>query len=163
MTILDNWKKITIAVFVLILVLGISFALYKTVTRKTQPKVPTRPTAEQIKIINGKTVPLGQNAKDLKQQIIAAPIRIDRGDKYLVQSREFTIVYVPSPDQFYVQINNNPAQENKALAQKWFTDKGFSSQDLCGLGIHFQLAVPGATLQEIQNFNTAPAGCPTLN
>jgi len=155
-------KKAVIILSAIVVLLVIATALVMLFTKKSPKVTPKGFTPEQIKIIQGKTVPLDQNIKKIKEQIIASPIRQNGGDKYLVQTREFTIVYVTTPDQFYVQINNEPAQENKKLAEKWFIDKGLTQKELCGLGVHFQLATPGATKEQIANFNTAAEGCPTL-
>ncbi len=153
-------KRIIIIVAVILVIAALLAGAIVFLNRKS--RVPTRPTAEQIKIVTAKTVDLTQNTKNLKQKIIASPIREDRGDKYLVQSREFTIIYVPGPDQFYVQINNNPVQQNKEKAENWFKDKGFKKEELCGLGIHFELTYPDVTQKEITNFNSAASGCPSL-
>lgn len=161
-----NRKRVLIAVLLLIFALAVVTITTVNFMKKPQKNTVStvsQPSAEEIKIVKGKTVELGPKAIDLKKQIIAGPIREDHGDKYLVQSREFTVIYVPGPDQFYIQINNQPAADNKTKAQQWFLDKGFTNQDLCGLGLHFQLATPEVTQKEISKFNTAANGCPTLN
>ncbi len=158
-----NHKKTIIATIGVIAIVAIGIIVFFALTKKQNLNTKNQPPKEQIKITNAKTVKLDQKAIDLKAQIIKNPVRQDRGDSYLVQSREFTMIYVSNADQFYIFINNKPEDDNKKLAEKWFADRGFTKEQLCGLGLHFVLAVPDITPEQKAAFKSTADGCPALN
>ncbi|MCR4324715.1 MAG: hypothetical protein NUV69_03430 [Candidatus Curtissbacteria bacterium] len=103
-----------------------------------------------------KTVQENKDIKPIRDKIIASELSNQNGDIVLFESQDFRIVYVPTPDIFFVMVNQNPI-ESRVLAQKWFLDFELKQQDLCTLPVRFILNFE--LKQQNPNFNILPDGC----
>lgn len=98
-----------------------------------------------------------KRARDIRQEIILSTSD-KNGDKIAFSSVNYRIIYVPTPDIFFVQIFKDPADSYRRQAQDWFIQKGLTQTDLCNLPVRILLFDPGLKKTN-PNFNYFPDGC----
>lgn len=164
MNLSQNQNKFKIAliagVVILFVILAITIiaGLKRTQAPNSSTQTPGPTINPQILIppIQNRS-PVPQTAAEIKQQILKNPI-LDNGDKILFTNANYRIVYVPTPDIFFIQILKDPANTARQDAQDWFTQKGLSQKDLCNLPVRFVLF--NQDLKKTNpNFNYLPDGC----
>lgn len=111
---------------------------------------------EEVKKLYGKTKELPNEAIQTKETLVQNAISEKGGDYLLVEKDTYSIVYVKTPDVFYVFLKNAPLDLYKLEAENWFIDKGFTKDDLCALGINYVL---DSNLKRPIDFNNHPAHC----
>ncbi len=149
---------ISLPILVIIVVLAI------TALRPGKKPVGEQPTAKPSltpeKVIPPKSVTQQQpqRVKDIKQEIIAKPIRNQGGDLILNESSALTISYVPKLEIFFVSIKTEPVDNLREEAHQWFLNFGLKNEDLCGLPVRLTLYYP--TLKNAHpDFGILPDGC----
>lgn len=163
MTLSQNQNKFRIIfavaaslVLILLVILIISFITGGKKQEELPEAQPSITTQKLIPPTKGRE-PQPLDVQKIKNQLIENPIE-DKGDKILEITDNFRIVYVPTPDIFFVQITKDPAQGAKVQAQDWFVQKGLAQGDLCNLPVRFLLF--NASLKKTNpNFNPLPDGC----
>lgn len=149
-----------IGIPVLIMVVVLATLALSPGKQKTKEQPTVQPSLTPEKIIPPKSVTQQQpqRVKDIKQAIIAKPIRNQAGDLILKDSSNLTISFVPKLDIFFVTIKAEPVEELREEAHQWFLNFGLKNEDLCGLPVRFLLYTP--TLKNAHpDFGILPNGC----
>lgn len=146
-----NNRSLSLLVIILtitLLIIG-AWILFKN-HQDSQNLAPPPSTVEKDKT-------LGLKALEAKKELT----KTDKtsGDLVLEENSDFQIIYLISNDQFMVFINKLPFAETKDKAQKWFTDKGFTQQDLCLLRISFSLSKEISKDTILEEKDVVPSGC----
>lgn len=97
-----------------------------------------------------------------KKQALTKTAKVS-GDLQLAQNDNFEIDYLISNDDFIVIINKNPYPETKKLAEQFFTDKGFTKEELCTLKIRFYPAKEVTVGYTGGPQDSVPTGCKPTN
>lgn len=101
---------------------------------------------------------LSEESKMVRQQLIRSPIRDRNGDRILTENDSWSIIYVPTGDDFLSFIFQDPADTAKKEVERWFEERGIPRSDLCDLPLRFLL-----TTEELRrtnfNFTSLPNGC----
>lgn len=160
----QNNFKIALIVGVIIVVLIIAITIAAGVGKKPGTNdfpnaAISSPTVNPQKLIppTQNRPPVPATVQQIKQQLIANPIS-DNGDKLLYTANTFRILYVPTPDIFFVQITSGQANAVRQDAQKWFLDKGLTQKDLCNFPVRFVIFNPELK-KTAPDFNFLPDGC----
>ena len=97
---------------------------------------------------------LSPSDKAIRDQLISSPNPI-------IKTKEFSMEYIPTPDQFQVEILSPDVSQAKANAVAWLTDKGLSKDGICYLPITFYLNYDVSENLRGQDtkFNPIPEGC----
>ncbi len=117
---------------------------------------PSGPPPQVIIPPKQETLQKTQNIKQIRDKIIASKIENDNGDIVLFKSDSYRIIYVPTPDLFFVNIFKDP-QNSKTSAEKWFLDFGLKAPDLCTLPVRFLINFE--LKQQSPDFNILPNRC----
>lgn len=116
-------------------------AIFLAISQKSSKKQEPEQTQEQ-------------RIQTLKGQIFKT--EKPKGD-LVIRYPEYEIAYLISNDQFLITINKPPYDQNKKMAENWFTSQGFKAEDLCKMNIFFISA------KEVESPKTAqeksPTGC----
>jgi len=128
----------------------------QTTTQNTSPT----PAIKSNFIVPPTTLPANQqpSINQKKQAILSKAISNNSGDVMLIQNSNYNIKYVTSADIFFVTLYNEPLQDFKNSATKWFLDQGLTQNDLCLLNVRFRLATNGLAKNN-PNFSSLPTGC----
>jgi len=98
-----------------------------------------------------------QDIKQIRDKIIASQIAQDKGDIILFTSPAYRIIYVPTPDIFFVMITKDP-QTSRDASQKWFLDFGLNQDNLCTLPVRFVIN-DFQLKKQFPDFNPLPDNC----
>lgn len=156
-----KWKFQTLIVLVTAFLFVIAIVVVFTmVNRKRQITPSPQPSIAPNVIIppETKSENLPSDVQETRKKIIATQIENRQGDILLYKAGSFIIEYVPTPDIFFVTINNDPVTEAKQQAQKWFLDFGLAQSDLCDLPVRFVLG--NFEIRKTNpTFTSLPDGC----
>lgn len=146
-------------VIILAILAGISLNKVEPQKQPTLSTLPT-PTIQSNFIVPPTTPPADkqQNIDQKKQIILADAISNNNGDIMLLQNQNFYIKYVTSADIFFVTLYQEPLQDFKNSATKWFLDQNLTQNDLCLLNVRFRLATNGLAKNN-PDFSSLPTGC----
>ena len=97
-----------------------------------------------------------QAVLNIKDQILQNATD-DNGDKILIQSKGYRIIYVPTLDTFLVLISKDPAETYRSEAQNYFLANGLSLTDICNLPVRFVINPEQKSTNP--NFNYFPDNC----
>lgn len=164
MNLTENRNKfIIVTVIIAAILLVILLVSFMAVFRKN-PRPNNIPDTPSTKIDPQKFLPPQavkeqepKRARDIRQEIILSASD-KNGDKVVFSSANYRIIYVPTPDVFFVQIFKDPADSYRREAQSWFIQKGLTQSDLCNLPVRILLFDPGLKKTN-PNFNYFPDGC----
>jgi len=150
-----------------ILLVGLIFViLVVSLTNRQEPSLKEKGQTQASPLINPQVVippktereKLPKDVQQIREKIIAAQIVNEKGDIVLYTSSSYRIIYVPTPDIFFVMISKEPVQNFQQEAQKWFLNFGLEQSDLCDLPVRFVLT-ERQLKQANPNFNILPDGC----
>ncbi len=159
-------NKFIVGGSILILVLAATFLTYTIFFQEKNSAEPsavtsTTPDVRYNKESNDKMLKILDERPSLSGKDKAIRDKITTDPNPLAQTSEYTIEYIPTPDQFQVEIltvNINQAKEN---ATDWFLGKGLSHDSICNLPLTFYLNsqvkenLRGSNIE----FNPLPIGC----
>lgn len=135
------------------------FSWWENIIRRVRPqKLTEELTKEEIQDAANKAEDLSPQAQIIKRDTITRALQNINGDYLLVSENGFKVVYVPSPDAFFVYLKS-PVSTNRTQAENWFTGRGFSRADLCNLGIHFVLDVENPNGRDRSTIEREISGC----
>ncbi len=162
-------KRVVIISIVVAILLATILAFYATlkqhptstkksespVSTSTEPAVKYSPegNTKMLKILEERP-PLSQRDKEIRARLVTMSSPLDK-------TYEYSIEYIPTPDQFQVEIFTVDLTQAKTDATDWFLKKGLSKEAVCNLPLTFYLNFNVAeSMRNLKaEFNPLPEGC----
>lgn len=143
-------KKALSKIFIICLIIIIPVVIWIVAFHKMPVKQDNSPQGGVYSHTDNSPVTYNQpdgvklQKQDQKGQILSASdakVKIDliRRGNPLVATEDYTIIYDPSIDIFYAQINTISIEYAKREVDQWFFDQGMSVEAPCELPVRFTL------------------------